>query len=427
MIATMPKEQLVPGLMEFYGEAEARDRTFKDKALTNWKSFKSVLPDAWPYQSNIFVPYTSMDVTTVVEKIMAKLFPKERVFEIDPLSGQGELETELMRELLADRLRSMKYKLLKFYQCFECVLFGNGVQHHTARARTIRVATRVPVTYNDGMQTIIGYTQGTKQSLEVQPFGEVVSRFDCYPGGTGGTIQEMPMFCFRQLVPVDLIKAAAPLAGYDPAVVAKLDAESFAVDASSGTVWANDERKFDMWERLAAVGYDVRQPGGLGATKWATRYLELLTFHDRAPLEEGGESCATIVNRDLVLKAGANPWLHRQKPFSEIKFAPMGHSYWQAMGLPELIEQIQYLANIRANQKNDRIDLDVNPMWLLANNAGVKDKSLIGTAWPGSVIGVDDINGVKPMERPEAISKLFEDDQWMSAIRQRVTQVMARQ
>src|ERR1043166_2160710 len=152
---------------------------------------------------------------------------------------------ELMRFVLREKCR---YKMMKYYQCQEAVFFGNGVEKHLIRPKLVTRRSRQPVMAGDVFRAVAGMQLQETRDFEVWPASEIVSTFDCYPAPTGATIQEMPYFIERMIVPIDKIKAMAKWAGFKH--VDEIEG-FFSLDQTEGQATGNwSEKHFDLFERL---------------------------------------------------------------------------------------------------------------------------------------------------------------------------------
>ncbi|MBI5683583.1 MAG: hypothetical protein HZC54_00750 [Verrucomicrobia bacterium] len=390
--AADPKASLLEYILERYRDSEKGDRAFKERALLNWNAFNSKLPAEVRGFNSIYDPQTYIATAGTVEQWMGNVFNREKVFDLEPDGGQDDLQTELMRELMGYVLREkIKYKLTLNYQAMEAALFGNAVMQHDWTEFIVRGRA--------GM-----YGAPGEESREMWPRNRVKSRFDLYPARTGATWQEMPYTLTRSLVPLEDLEANAAKAGFDPAAIEKLKAEAFTVDGKDASViGSNDERLIDLWELLASVGYDVKGSKNAGADggNHAVKYVEVLLYCEKPALRDGCSWMALVANRLYLLKVMMNPFNHKLKPYSEIKFAPMLGHFWRAWGLPEIVEPIQMMLNIRHNQYSDGLDLANDPMRLIGKDAGIGDLTALAR-WPGAAIKCGDPNAVKELTRQGA-------------------------
>ena len=414
---------IVMEVLERYDVAEKFDRPFKEACLKWWKMLNNVLPADWPYFHNIFEPETEISSNDIVDQTMSIVFRKDNYFDLRAVDGQDDIQIELMRELMRYTLREhVRYRMVQYGKFQEAVFYGNGVEKHLIAPKIVRVNRRTPLYFNDGFNSVIlGMQKEASSHIEFWPASKVISRFDCYPAPTGTTIQEMPYFIERIILPLRDLKVIARYLGYDMAAVDRLEG-FFSLDSNSGIVSANwSDTYFDLYERLSAVGYDVKSYGtGSGGTT-AIKYVELLVYTEAPAGDEGCNRMVILGNRKELLKQGSNPFDHSLKPYSDIKYRIRMPQVWQAKGVPELIEQAQVQLNLSSNQAADIVEMQAKPMTLVGPNAGVQDLTDL-TPWPGAVIRVmGDPNGIVYPQKPGVPGDVYKRIEYASAMIQRAS------
>lgn len=367
------EQALVDYVMERYDVADRFDRPFKNSALRHWQHFNSVLPQKWPYFSRWFEPETQNACSDVVEGMMSAVFSKEHPFDLVPMDDQDELQTELMRATMDYVLREkVKYKVTTYDHVQECVIYGNSVMKNYTEPRAEVTRRNVPVVGPMGLR--MGMTEHQDYRLEVWPRSRVVSRFDCYPAATGNTIQSMPYFIERVIAPLTVIKAIGKMFGWHN--TDKLDGFMSIDQMEHQARGTFDERNWDLYERLYAVGWDVRNTGADVGGNNIVKYGELLIYSEAPEFGEGGARMAVIGDRRWCLKPyPTNPFFHNLKQYSEIKFAPRDPQLWQAGGVPFLVENPQIKLNAISNAIGDILERTRTSSVIYGPSAGVRDPS----------------------------------------------------
>lgn len=418
-VAELDDKRLVQYVMDRMSVSETHDRQFKDRALKHWKHLNNILPSNHPFHSRFFEPETSIASNDVLEGIMTSIFQKDQYFDLLPEEGQGDVPTEMMRMLMTKCLREYcDYKQTKYYQLQECVFFGNGVEKHTIDCHVDIRTNRQPLIAAMPYPVQIGWQEETIKKLEFWPKSSVLSRFDCYPSPTGASIQKMPYFIERCLIPVDTAKAIGKRAGWR-----NLDkiVPFFNLNAREGNVTGSyDDARWDLWERLRAIGYDVTTGDATEGSNGAVKYCELLIYSE-APVD--GEGCNRIIvmaNREYPLSNIANPYKHGKKPYSDTKFQPLGADYWQAKGVPELVFDSQERINTRINHASDIMLFIANPMTLIGKTCTVQNKSSL-TPYPGAIVQVGDVNAIRYMDAPNVPQEIWLDLNQARGVVQRST------
>ena len=401
-------------VLERMAVSERFDRSFKEAALGHWMQVNSILPGDWPFWSRFFEPETSNVAWENIETIMAPIFAKDVVHNVKAKDDQGQVEREMMQLVMGYVLNEhVKYKMAKFYQAQEATFFGNGVERHIVQPKMVRTTRNVPIIAGSEYGIKIGLKRETIQSFEAWPKSRVISRFDCYPAATGATIQEMPYFIERLILPLREVQALGKIAGYQHTEEME---GFFALDRTEGYALGEwSERHFDLYERLAAVGYDVRGGGNEVYGQNAVKYAELLIYSESGPLGYGCDKIMIIGDRKFLLKEMANPHYHGLKPYSEIKFKPRSPQVWQARGIPEQLEDLQGKLNVLTNLSADMMEQQRNPMTLVEHDAGVEDLADL-TREPGKRIRVGRVAGILDWKAPNV-----PPDVWQSMERARLS------
>jgi hypothetical protein len=417
--AANAETDLVEMVMERYSDSVDFDQGFKDRAFKHWQQIHNILPSDWPFWSGLFEPETHITCYDMLEGVMSTLFPKDQYFDLEPVEDQDELQVELMREYMRFSLRErVKYKMAKYYQFQEATWFGNGVEEHVVNPlkRVIKVAKPFMMQGPLG-EMMIGTDLVDETVMEFWPGLNVLSRFDCYPARTGKTIQEMPYFLYRKMVPLAKLKAMQGFAGYK-----NLDKlESFySLDFDDASV--SGEEIYDLYERFDVLGFDVKDRSSEAGGKHAVKYAELLYYWEAPNDGEGGSRCVIIGNREHLIKEFQNPHAHGKKPLSEVRFRDYDSQSWQGMGIPAVIEGLQKQLNMRINQQSDLIELRRMPMTLVGAAAGVQDLTELDW-YPGASVPVHDINAIRERETPQMPTELFTAADYVRASIQRATKV----
>ena len=408
LTADQQDKQLAEYVMERMAVSEKYDRPFKEAALYHWKLINNALPEDWPFWSRHFEPETQNACMDTVEGIMGPIFSKGEVFDLEPVEEADELQTEIMRVLMKYVLREKaKYKLACYYECQEATFFGNGVQRIFPEMRTIRNMKRQMQMAGGPFQVGLGMEAIAQSTTELWPKIKTVSRFDCYPAPTGATIQEMPYFIERMIIPLNQLQHKGKLHGYRNMDKVK---GWYSMDRQAGTVRGDiSEKQFDLYERLAAVGYDVADGNVSEGGNNVVQYVEVLAYWEAPPEGVGGHRMILLANREHVIKEWQeNPYHHGQKPYAEIKFMPRDSATWQAKGVPELVKGLQEKLNARTAQLSDIIEIQRNPHTLVEDSAGVQNLAEL-LPWPGGITRVKSIGGIQYREHPAASRELFMD------------------
>ena len=398
---------IVDYVMDRMTTSERHDRMFKDRALEHWKHLNNILPESHPFFSRYFEPETAIASNDVLEGIMQQIFQKDQYFDLEPEEGQDDVATEIFRMTMGHCLREFcTYKQTKYYQLQETVFFGNGVEKHGVDWHWSIDKKKEPLVGGYPYPVQIGWKETIVKRPELWPKSSIVSRFDCYPAPTGGTIQKMPYFIERCLMPVEQAKAIGKRAGWRN--LEKIE-PFYSLNARDGKVIGSyDEARWDLWERLRTIGYDVTSGDANEGSRNSVKYCELLIYSEAPITGDGCERIIILANRHAPLLNCANPYAHGLKTYSETKFQPLGDAYWQAKGVPELVFDAQKRVNTRINHASDVMLHIANPMTLIGKTCTVRDKTSL-KPYPGAIVQVGDINAIKWMDAPRVPQEIWTD------------------
>lgn len=359
---------------ERFGVAEAYDRPWKEQCIRNWEIVNDILPQNWPYFSEFMDPMTSTACTDAVEGVMMQLFPRDRYFDLKPEEEQDELATALMRTMMTTVLRRrVRYKQLVYGQSWENVVFGNGIVEWVARPFVDRAR--------------YGLMGGAEQQkIEVWPSAENVRRVDFFPGPTGATPHLMPYCIRRKLVTMDALMMLPWARQLSASDVEKLKTSAWSVDAGLGRATHGGEPRTDLWTFMRAAGYEVGGGTPTGGER-GVKYVELLYYWQAGPHGDGCDRLI-ITNNDFTVKCfdGPEPTGTGQKPFASIGFWYMGPGVFQARGLPDVAEKVQWQLDSRNAQFHEQIELILRPRRIVNKARLSADLSRLQDNYPGEVI-----------------------------------------
>ena len=188
-----------------------------------------------------------------------------------------------------------------------------------------------------------------------------------------------------------------------------------------GSAEGVDDAEFIIHRSLRTAGYikrlirngvyqvdeaeiDKMAKEGLAYTEQGDQLLGLVgrfqqPFRNRIEvLEEWREDpepmVVTVLNRRLVVRARANPFPHKLKPFVRWVDHPVPHEML-GIGEIEVLEKLVEEINDIRNQRLDVVSLLINNVIVASTGAGIDPESLVMR--PGQVIWANDVNAVRPL------------------------------
>jgi hypothetical protein len=230
---------------------------------------------------------------------------------------------------------------------------------------------------------------------------------------------------------------------YDDCYLEPVKLEDFYVDekarAFSGTYGARDcARRYimdiddfktffsgDIWNPYNTAQY-VKAGGD-------TNYYEFYKPPERLTHENEVEviwywnkpdDLLAIVANDVLVKAGPNPYKHKQLPFVRIIDVEVPHKFY-GKGEPALLESLQEENDILRRMIIDRNHLDIDKPILVSDTLTMEDEDAI--ARPHGIIPVGNVNDVKPLEYSDIPMSVFKSLEMLNDDKVRITGMDERQ
>jgi len=348
-----------------------------DRGLKAWDQFSKESEDLEDWQAKYYVPMT----TSIVESILSEMIDQSPRPIILPRSAEDKPKATVMRHAfdytwdVGDGDENLE-SILK-----DSLIFGDGFaqEYYWKDRRLIKKIKKIEK--NSKKQRIDGYNEA-----------EVFEFDDCY---------------MESVRPNELY--------FDEMARTINRGPRKARDAVRRYVMKLDEVKTffsgDVWDPLNNTRY-VR-PGG--DVNWYSFFkppedinhkdeVEVLWYWSRQP-----EDWLIIVANDVLIKAGPNPYKHKQLPFAKTSDIKRPHSFYNK-GEPKLIESIQKEVNTIRRMITDRNHLDIDKMWLVARSETYSEEDTISR--PHGTIRVDDPSNYKPVEYgdiPQSVGMTLEE------------------
>lgn len=409
LTATPEQESaVVQYVKERYESDKRRDLPFKYDMLIDWQNMNGVLPRNWPFYWGIFEPETSITANDTIENFMGTVLAKESFFDLRGVTGQNEVQVELMREAAKFNLRRARAKQKFFYWFQDCDVFGNGLLGIDIEPRWRKETVQTPIMDPHGWGVQMGTQKVQQDRLETWASMYNISRWDFFPyGGYGyNDIQDMPRCTVRRWLPLEAVKAIGKYKQWKNLDRLK---GNYTLNRNSLLVSGPDSSIEDIWQRLQLAGYDTttEQSEDFGCTK----LCEVFIYYEAPPGQSGCRAYA-VVCEDQLLTCRGNDYEHAKKPLADVKWNPISSDLWQCTGVAKAIRPYQDQINIRAAQKADRLQLDIDPMRIVSESAGIKPLTLLNK-WPGSIIpatGNIGPEGIRTLDFPQSRGQ-FDDDQ----------------
>jgi hypothetical protein len=352
-------------------------------------------------RSNITIPIIFQIIESAVPKIANVLFAQgEDFFDVAPEDQNDEnatLQAVSIKRLLSVQLSKAKFfvKFLDFIK--QMMLYGTSYLKVYWKVKREWVWERVP---NRTVKTILGIPMGetiewqeTKsyKVVERRPEIEVLDILDVFPDPDAQDDETSKGLFVRSWIPRDDLRELGQ--GKFP-------------------IYANTERpelqsSEDSYVNSRSDRYTARGLHAANTTK--KNQVELLEFWGKYDLDGDGikeEAHIVIANRQVLVKAQANPFYHQRRPIIRGVLFPAPKE-WYGIGLVEpVISEVHELNTLR-RQRIDNINLVLNRMWQANTLADVDLETLISS--PGNIVLTDAMDAVKPLDTPDVTTSAYNE------------------
>jgi len=157
--------------------------------------------------------------------------------------------------------------------------------------------------------------------------------------------------------------------------------------------------------------YKVQRDAILGLVKPRSKdvkKIEVLEYWGLYEIDGEEKECLIVVaNKDTLIRAEVNPYIHQRKPFIKLMDIEDIASF-PGIGEIEQLASLQYELNDVRNQRMDNVTLILNRMWKVNKNAGVDEEDLESRA--GNVIHTDNMAGIEALETPDVTASAYNEE-----------------
>lgn len=349
-----------------------------------------------PTRSKIFVPIAFQLVEIATPKLISFLSDNDSIFDVKPADSKDLPIAENIKRLVADQLDKNNFS--DTYENFvkQLLLYGTSYFYVDYKVKRDwvweRVAKENVTTDEFGINhTTVDYEdQKSYKVIERRPNVTFVDVLDVFPQQDHARVEDQnPGICIRKFMDRKVFERMCegdmPYFGNKERVLATGNSNKY-----------QESRQF----RKAARGEN--------ATMQSTD-IELLEWWLKYDLDGDGidEECQIIIaNRQVVVRAVANPYYHQKRPLIKVNFCKVPGE-WYGIGLIEpVISLINQLVMVR-RQRLDNVTMILNRMWKVKSTADIDPTKLVAT--PNGVILVDDMGDVEALAIPDATASSFQD------------------
>jgi len=352
-------------------------------------------------RSSLTIPIIFQIIESAIPKVANVLFAQgEDFFDVAPLDQNNEelvSKAESIKRLLSVQLSKADFfiKFIDFIK--QLMLYGTSYLQVYWKVKRDWVWERVPVRTP---QTVFGIPLGEKiewketksyKVVERRPEVEVLDILDVFPDPDAQNETDSKGIFIRSWISKD-----------DLSELGKGQYPVYANTESPDIQGSRDSYATSRAERFSARGL---------ATSSISKkeQVELITFWGKYDIDGDGikESAHIVIaNRQVLIKAQANPFHHQKIPVIRGVLFPSPKE-WYGIGLVEpVISEVHELNTLR-RQRIDNINLVLNRMWQANTLADVDLETLISS--PGNIVLTDQMDAVKPLETPDVTTSAYNE------------------
>jgi hypothetical protein len=349
-----------------------------------------------PTRSKIFVPIAFQLIEIATPKLISFISNSDSMFGVQPDEPENQAVADNIKKLISDQLDQNDFD--DTYETFvkQLLLYGTSyfyvdwkVEWDWVWERVAKVTTTVDeygINHSDTQYV----DQKTYKITARRPNVTWLDILDVFPQQDHAKVADQyPGICIRRFM--DKKEFARKCDGPQPYFGNK--ERALATGTSDKFQESRQFRKAARGENATSQSTDIE------LTEWWMRY----------DLDGDGidEECHIVVaNRQVVVRAVANPYYHQKRPLIKVNFCKvMGE--WYGMGLIEpVISLINQLVTVR-RQRLDNITLILNRMWKVKATADIDPTKLVAS--PNGIVLVDEMTDIEPLEVNDVTQTSFQD------------------
>lgn len=390
-------------LLGWFNDWDTRRKTRENNWIEYYKRYFTV-PERFktPTRSSITQPMAFKIIEAALPKLVNSLTTQEnRFFEakaINPDNLDDQARAKAITRLLQVQLDKINFypKLVDFTK--QLLLYGTSfmkvfwdVEHDWVWERT---STRE-------QQTVEGFTIGEKLvwkeekkyvATKRQPGIKVLDILDVYPDPDSANEQEGRGIFLRSWISREELREQGQ--GRFP-VYGNIDALDVEASGSESFIESRS-RRF--------------APRGLNASTQNRRNeVELLEFWGRMDLDGDGikEECQIVIaDREVIVRAVANPFHHQKRPIVRGVMFPVPNELYGIGMIEPVMSQIDELNTLK-RQRLDNINQSLNAMWQVDPTADVELDTLVSA--PNQIILTSPLDAVKKLDTPNVTANAFNE------------------
>jgi len=353
-----------------------------------------------PTRSNITQPIAYQVIEAALPKVVNSIFSQENKF-FDVVTIDPDNIDERARALAIKRLLDIQLEKTDFFQKFveftkQMLLYGTSFFKVYWDVEREWVWERIPerkVQTSNGF--VIGETIEWKEEksykvVKRQPGLDLIDILDLYIDPDATDVQCGKGVFIRSWTSKDALKELGQ--GRFP-VYGNVDK----LDQTGSSAETYQESRSN---RFASRGIST-------LTRDRKKEVELLEFWGKMDLDGDGikeEVNIVIADRQVIIKAQANPYHHQKRPIIRGVFSPVPLEFYGLGLIQPVLSQIDEMNTLK-RQRLDNINQSLNAMWQVDPAADVELDTLISA--PNQIILSSPLDAVKKLDTPDVTQSAF--------------------
>ena len=341
-------------------------KQWRNSQETRWKRYYKLYrsyrdASAYPFKSNIFVPYIFSIVESVVPKMLGTIFNTRPLIAVQARKGASENLAKVLERMLEYQLdeENLEFfnKILEFFK--ECAIYGTSF---------MKV---IPKFKDDELATF--------SHIDVEP----IDLFHIFPDYRAKSVRRMRYIIQLSYTEFDELE--------------KLERQGFYKNVKDVENYVESMIEVDSYKRQRLSDVGILDEYGFDADR---KIIEVLEYWDENKIY-------TIGARKVILKEEDNPF-GGLLPFIMARYIPVQHELY-GIGIPEISETLQDELNTVRNQRMDNVNLIINRMFIANKYADINLDQLV--SYPGNVILTNDINAITALDTRDITKSAYQEEE----------------
>jgi len=359
--------------------------------------FNDQLVTSTPTRSKVYVPVINQIVRVATSKLVGFVTSAEDIFDVNAKSPLEENIASNIKLLISDQLEQNQFG--KKFEDFvmNLILYGTAyiaVDWAEKWADVYEDVEVVEIVTDplSGLQIPKVKLVPTKRYKCVanRPNIRVVDILDVYPAQNYAEVEDQPGIFIRNWMNVKEFRNR----------LSDEDDQYFGNNAAAMQLEGSDQYQFTrQWRKISR--------GEMSTVKFDQ--IELLEYWGPYDLDGDGrqEECQIIIaNREVVVRAVANPFHHQKRPIVKCVCNNVAGE-WYGQSLIEPVLQQQEELNTIRRQKIDATSLSINRMFKVKITSGIEESQLVNRE--GGIIYVDNMDDMMILDPITIPPDAFQD------------------